>query len=107
MYEHLTLSSLLVDLPGYRVRLCCALDKLRAVCIYLGITSAAGHMPHVTMILFKMRLFELYKVIRASQLVFLASVFQFRFSSEINYLEKTYLPFFIVAACVLIYSLLS
>jgi len=35
------------------MRLCCALDKLCAVCIYVAIKYAATHMPSVTVILFK------------------------------------------------------
>jgi len=42
-------------------RFCCALDKLCAVCIYLAITSAAGHMLSVTMILY-MRFLELCEI---------------------------------------------
>ena len=51
MYEHRTLTLLFVDLPV--MRLCCALHKLCAVCIYLAIKPVVVHMPNVTMILFK------------------------------------------------------
>ena len=45
------------------LRLCCALDKLCALCIWLPIKSTTGHMPSVTVILFK-RIFKLCEIFK-------------------------------------------